>query len=841
MPQTQIAKHVWHLLQPAIVLAGLSMRPSFLKSQPPATYPAQQEKCGAWQVLTPEQRRYLDIEVESAIYPIVRHMLEQYFAQGVRQVPDVLRIPVVFNVVWNTPAENVPDWQLLAQLDTLNKLFRLRNLPYAQLPPYFASVAADVRIEFCLAKRDPQGNPTTGIRRQFTNRTCFNLFEERDPALGGMAPWPTNQYLNIWVVDMCGGGLGVATFPYTTTDSVGVTIDYTTLPGGTPPFNQGKTAVHEVGHFLGLRHIWADAQPQCGDDKVGDTPPQDGPTYGCPNFPQPACGYTSRMFVNYMDYSDDACLHMFTQGQAARMWAFLRAVPYLQSLTRSPACALYASDAGITRILSPGVHLCTTTFSPQVELKNFGTAPLTSVDIVVAVNGAIQYTLNWSGNLAPNAQTTVTLPPITVLHSNTYVLQVWTENPNGTNDPFPLNDTAGVEFASVYRCPFTSDFELSSVRDSIPGPIWDVVNPDLETSSSAVGNNSPARTWVRLIPQEVTGAGGGPTYAAFMDLWWYSSIGQRDYLISPAFDLSGVSGLITLTFDVAYCQYNSTTRDSLIVEVSTDCGATWTRVWAAGGPSLATCPNGQTTAIYRPASPNEWNTITINLSSYAGQTIMFRFVSYNDWGNSLFIDNVALNFTPAACNLLSLTGGRLHAYLDEQRSSIFLKAELLPGATEMFQRVRLLKAEAPASTWQVLAEQEVLSTQWAFHDTEVQPDKIYLYRLEGLPALRTHWQVLDMATVSIPKMLASTSSLPELRVIVREHALEVVVRNLDVPGKVVLEDISGKRLIAVPVVPGLTTRYLLPVPDSAPRYLYIVRLVSHPEEQLLAAQKVVIP
>ena len=789
-------------------------------------------KCASWDILTPEQRRYLDIEVEAAIAPIVKNILKTYFTTGARQVPDIIRIPVVFNVVYRTAAENVPDWQLLAQIDTLNKMYRLKNLPYANLPPYFASVAADTRIEFCLARRDPLGNPTTGIRRRQTTVNCFNHPDERSFATGGIDPWDPNRYLNIWVANMCGGVLGIATFPYTNNTPLGVTIHYTSLPGGSPPYDQGKTAVHEVGHFLGLRHIWGDNCNlfgcNCGDDKVGDTPPQSGPTYGCPAFPAAACGgYQSKMFVNHMDYSDDACLHMFTQGQAARMWAFLKTVPYLRSLTKSPVCALYTDDAGIAEIISPGPHLCSNTFAPQVVLKNYGTSNLTSVDIVVAVNGVIQYTFNWTGNLAPDAETTITLPNIIVGFNNTYVLQVWTQNPNGNPDPFPLNDTAGTEFSSPWRCPFSSDFELTGVRDSLPGPIWDILNPDLETSANQVSNNSPARTWVRLIPQEVTGSNGAPTYAAFMDLYWYPPVGERDYFISPVFDLTGVGPTITLQFDVAYCRYDNTTNDSLIVEISTDCGATWTRIWADGGPTLATCPGGQlSTGVYLPNAANEWRTVTLNLDAYAGQKIMLRFSSYNAFGNSLFVDNISLNFTPASCNPLSIRQIDLNAFYNPKTNSVQLKISANPEILNSFNSLRILKHSPDKnSVWKIIARFDQPSNYpITYTDPDIEPGSSYTYRLEGKSAQYNHWQLLDVAHILI---YPATKPADKPALAVRKDnnsSIIAYVSNLPSEAKLILENATGKKLYEVNISPPANNYYRLPAPPYAG--FYLIRLTD---------------
>ena len=254
----------------------------------------------------------------------------------------VITIPVVVHVVYNTSAQNVSDAQIQSQLDVLNKDFRKLNTDLSLVPSTFTSLVADAEINFCLANRDPNGNPTTGILRVQTSQASFSTNDGvKYASSGGSNAWPSNQYLNIWVCNMSGGILGYAQFPGGASASDGVVVGYTcfgTTGTAQAPFNKGRTATHEVGHWLNLRHIWGDAT--CGSDLVSDTPVHNTSNYGCPSHPRSnSCGTSAEMFMNYMDYVDDACMQMFSSGQKARMQALFVSGGARAGLATSPGCS----------------------------------------------------------------------------------------------------------------------------------------------------------------------------------------------------------------------------------------------------------------------------------------------------------------------------------------------------------------------------------------------------------------------------------------------------------------------------------------------------------------------
>ena len=240
----------------------------------------------------------------------------------------LVRIPVVVHVVYNTPEENISDAQIQSQLTVLNQDFRKLNADAANTPSAFAGLAGDANIEFCLATVDPNGNATNGILRVPTTATSFGTNNTvKSSATGGSNPWNAGKYLNLWVCDISGSILGYAQFPGGSASTDGVVCDYLyfgTIGTATAPFNKGRTATHEVGHWLNLYHIWGDDGTGCtGSDLVTDTPNAAGPNYGCPAFPTVTCsnGPNGDMHMNYMDYTDDACMYMFSNGQISRMQA----------------------------------------------------------------------------------------------------------------------------------------------------------------------------------------------------------------------------------------------------------------------------------------------------------------------------------------------------------------------------------------------------------------------------------------------------------------------------------------------------------------------------------------
>ena len=262
------------------------------------------------------------------------HMQAETFMQNGRAANSIdngkiRTLPVVVHVVYNTPAENISDAQIKSQIKVLNTDYSATNPDKTATPTPWKGLIIDSRIRFALAKKDPQGKPSTGITRTKTDKASFSSQDDvKSSATGGADAWPTDKYLNLWVCALGGGLLGYAQFPGGPVATDGVVILNTafgTVGTAAAPYNLGRTAVHEVGHWLNLNHIWGDSNDCTGTDHVSDTPNAMAPNFGKPTFPHVSCknGPNGDMFVNYMDYVDDAAMVMFTHGQVARMHATL--------------------------------------------------------------------------------------------------------------------------------------------------------------------------------------------------------------------------------------------------------------------------------------------------------------------------------------------------------------------------------------------------------------------------------------------------------------------------------------------------------------------------------------
>ncbi|PRT27459.1 zinc metalloprotease [Bacillus thuringiensis] len=271
-----------------------------------------------------EQYKNARVEIES--------MTKEYVNSArVQEERPVVKIPVVVHVVWNTEEQNISEEQVHSQIDVLNLDFRAANPDIANVPSVFKDSVSDARVEFILATKDPNGNQTNGITRTHTTKQSFSYLDDpvKSQSTGGVNAWPADKYLNLWVCKLEDGLLGYAQFPGGPSKTDGVVIGYNyfgTTGTATEPFHLGRTATHEIGHWLNLFHIGGDDGGACnGTDRVEDTPNQADQNTGKPTFPTISCdnGPNGDMFMNYMDYVDDDTMVMFTKGQVDRIDACL--------------------------------------------------------------------------------------------------------------------------------------------------------------------------------------------------------------------------------------------------------------------------------------------------------------------------------------------------------------------------------------------------------------------------------------------------------------------------------------------------------------------------------------
>lgn len=555
-----------------------------------------------------------------------------------------ITVPIVFHVVV-TDQNQVTDAQILAQLDTLNKDYAGINGDSVRVPSYFKSVFGQSGIQFCLAKQTPNGDPTNGIERTTTTQTAFLNTDNgvKHAASGGADTWDPTSYLNVWVCPLGNSLLGYGTFPQTGNDNEqGVVIEYRSIPGATayPEYNGGKTLTHEIGHYFNLIHIWGDDNGACtGSDDIDDTPNQGNSSSTCSNgivLDNCTTSGNGIMYQNYMDYTFDECLVMFTVDQVARMESALMA--YRSSLLTSNGCqapVTYNLDAQLKSVNQPAQRVCTNPFAPVITIRNRGSQILTSLNITTVLDNTTTATSSWTGSLVQLATADVTLGAVTATAGN-HTLKIYLSNPDNGADQNTVNDSLSITFQ--YNDPVTAVSE--SFEGSVFPPTgWDIVNPD------------NGITW-----QKATGFAKTGNASVMIDNFGYSAVGQQDYLRLPDISLTGVDSAF-FSFQVAAATYSDintagNTWDTLEVLVSTDCGATYTSLYKKWGSTLVT-HTAADTSFFQPAA-SEWRKDSINISNYVGAgKILLAFRNTTGFENNIYIDDVNLRTVTINPNLKS--------------------------------------------------------------------------------------------------------------------------------------------------------------------------------------------
>jgi hypothetical protein len=256
-----------------------------------------------------------------------------------------ITIPVVVHVLYHTAAENLNDTLVKSQITALTRDFRKLNPDTVKIPEAFKALAADCGIEFQLATVDPQGRSTSGIIHKYTPITKWVTDDKIKLSTEmGDDGWDSKNYLNIWVGTL-DRFLGYSSIPGDPSIDDGVVISNLAFGiGNSGVYGKGRTTVHEVGHWLGLKHLWGDAD--CGDDGVADTPKQETYTNGCPSGIRISCnnGPYGDMYMDYMDFTNDACLVMFTNGQKQKMRALFEPGGVRYSILSSNALGAPTSE-----------------------------------------------------------------------------------------------------------------------------------------------------------------------------------------------------------------------------------------------------------------------------------------------------------------------------------------------------------------------------------------------------------------------------------------------------------------------------------------------------------------
>lgn len=568
-------------------------------------------------------------------------------AQGTRQSArtksTTYKIPVVVHIIHNgvNHPSNISDEQVLSQIKVLNDDYNRQNSDAANTPAVFQSVAGNPGIEFVLAKRTPEGLPTNGIVRVQGPKSSWLVTDNYQ--IKSLSYWPAEHYLNIWVCNLT-DFLGYAQFPQSNlvgglenssgnrlTD--GVVIAYTAFGSVDEGdfdlqtnYNKGRTTTHEIGHFLGLRHIWGDDNGACGGDGdyVDDTPDQADRTLNCPSHPRNnTCdSELPTMFQNFLDYTNDACMNLFTIGQVERMHIILENSPRRSSLITSPALEEpepLANDIGIREIIAPNAGACQGLVDPSIEIRNYGGNTVTSATIELSVNGTVVETKTFGLNLATLEAEEVTFAPVALV-TGSFAFSFQVTHVNGNPDTGTLNNT----LQRNVLIPESADIPIVESFDVMP-TTWQQINPD--------GLN----TW-----EWRTVVNGQPGNKALkMNFYDYEdNEGEVDVFLSPVIDLTDAPAALLL-FDVAHAQYQNS-NDGLKVIILKNCDADINNgetIYSKFGDQLATA--GKVNEPYSPLSAADWRTEILNLSAYIGESgIQIAFVGVNDWGNNLYLDNI---------------------------------------------------------------------------------------------------------------------------------------------------------------------------------------------------------
>lgn len=569
---------------------------------------------------------------------------------GLQQDVGVLQIPVVVHVIHRGEAvgegTNIPFEQIEDQIRILNEDFRRQNADTIATLPIFEPLAADVMIEFVLARQTPDGFVTNGVTRTEGNQISYGI--NSAGTLSDLSYWPAEDYFNIWVAPLRNGYLGYAQFPISDLEGLeeasnnretdGVVIDYRYFgsTGNAVSGSLGRTTTHEVGHFLGLRHIWGDGDCSA-DDFVEDTPLQSSESDGCPIDPV-SCG-SPDMYQNYMDYTDDVCMNLFTQNQKERMRIVLLNSPRRASLLTSYALTppqMADNDAGIEQIISPRQSVCSGQLTPSLEVFNAGTNTINSINVLLYLQGNFVTELQANITLNTGESTILEFSPLELgPNVNPYELSFQISGVNNMEDENSLNDIRSVNFIVPQSAslPLHEDFEE--------------INENSILNTGIIRNDDELTTWSLT---EAPGLDGPNNQALYLNYYDYDAgIGEKDYLYTPVYDLSGLRKA-QLSFRYAYAPYeedNEVKDDGLLVGISIDCGATIEEVlFEANGSELATV--SATSSPFIPESRAEWRNLSFSLDDYLGQSnVQLVFIGTNDYGNNLYLDDIHITIAEA--------------------------------------------------------------------------------------------------------------------------------------------------------------------------------------------------
>ncbi len=586
------------------------------------------EKCGTMEAL--ENQKNNNTEIEQNMQAIEEHTqwILNNPSQKRNKVKEVITIPVVFHILYKTNEEKLSEETILSQLEVLNEDFRKLNANADETLSVFKDRAADMEIEFCFAQRDPDGLPTTGIQYITTSVDTF-LLSLQEPIkftrLGGADAWPSDEYLNIWVGDLEPGLLGYAQFPGMDKNTDGVVLNYVHVGRvGTQSSITGRTATHEVGHWVNLRHIWGDGDCSMDDD-VEDTPLSATSHTSCSNLNTNSCSYDDEpdMVQNYMDYTDDKCLTLFTNGQKERARALFEPGGNRENILSSQGCmppVLKDDNARFTKFtnLIANENLCTASFTPAIQFRNFGNKTINRLIIETYINNELVDTFEWTGSVATGEFAETNLNPIE-LPQGVQDFKVVITDVNTQPDEQPEDNEITLKIQSLGRSlPFQESFE----EDNFPPAYTNIIDVDNDDEGfelkSGVANTGDNCMLINCFDAGFSGA--------------------IDEFVLPLIDLSSTLNPM-LEFYNAYARYDSDDSDTLEILVSKDCGQNFTSIYKQEGVFIATVGNRQ--EYFEPTSSNQWRQRVVDLKDFEGESeVSIKFRCINSQEQNLYIDDI---------------------------------------------------------------------------------------------------------------------------------------------------------------------------------------------------------
>ena len=556
------------------------------------------------------------------------------------QTKEIIQIPVVFHVIHRGEdlgiGSNVSDEKIIEQLSILNEDFRRLNSDQTLTPLEFLDVAADTEVTFVLAKQDNEGLPTEGITRQQGTQNTYK-FSEGD-ILYAENYWPAENYLNIYIAEL-EGYLGWASFPFSDLEGIvevnndrlldGAAVDYHWLGvnGNTGSFNSyGRTLTHEIGHYFGLRHVWGNQQNCGADDYCEDTPLQSTSYSGaCPSEAAISC-QTADMYSNFMNYTDDACMNIFSQNQKERMHVVLNHSPRRKTLMHSPALddpIVALNDLGIKAFNATRLSDCNSRLLSTLEVRNYGTNAIENFLISFFLNDSLIETIEKSERYEPLETGTINFQLVTLDDVTDPVLTFEIGLVNQTEDGNLNNNTLSSSLPNYATAtlPFVMDFEgnieFETALEQGQLSHWDTIH--LSTND--------------LLNQALTIDFTNDTTA----------FGLFDYLFTPNFNLSNYV-IPQISFNYAYQSTGlDYEQDGLIIALSYDCGQNFysedylTELY---GSNLATV-SSTSPSFFAPKDSSEWKNMTIDLMAFQEETnIQFAFIGQSSTASQLYLDDI---------------------------------------------------------------------------------------------------------------------------------------------------------------------------------------------------------